>query len=165
MDITISRALRQMKKLKGEISRLSSRLSSCVSWKNGETADFQFDTVLSERDAKVRELTALRARVAAANATAAVRVGDETVVLIEAIIRRDEIKGRLVLFEGLSARRGSEQVHLGYDEVGRASYKEVRWESAFTEPERVAKLDAMRTEIDELNELIETANHRTCLGG
>lgn len=160
--LTIARALREVKKLKGEIATLTQRLVGSSTWLETRKPDFEFGATLTERDAKVARLVALKAAIGRANSAAKVEHRGVSLSLAESILRLDELKGRKSLFAGLQLRRETERQHTGdYDANGRPVYEVVAWQSVWSEPERAQKLEEIQTEIDELNEALEECNHRT----
>ncbi|MBU0595550.1 hypothetical protein KJ567_02550 [Candidatus Bipolaricaulota bacterium] len=159
--LTIARALRQAKKLKGQVAILDRRLGTCASWREDREADFDFSETLQERNRKVEELTVLRTGIARANASASVAHRGREMSLTEAILRMGELKGLKKLYAGLQLRRETEREYAGYDDDGRQRHVQLTWTSVWSEAERAGKLDEIQEEIDELNEALEEANHRT----
>jgi hypothetical protein len=160
---TIAQGLRRAKQLKGLVAQITTRLQSITCWLEGNEPEFKFAEEMEKRRAYVDELVALKAAIARANAMNSVTFREQGLTLAAAVIRMGELKGEVVLYESFQLRRGSEQ-RLDRDfETGRAIPREVRWSSALTEVERAAKLEALREECTELNELLEEANHRVKL--
>ncbi len=160
--ITVAKALRQGKQLKGTIATLRARLGTTTSWVEGKPSAFKFEETLAAHDKAVEELTKLKAAIAASNATTEVEHRGRTMSVAEAIHRMSELKGRLDMYQGFQLRSGKERGDLtSYDAHNRPVYEPVEWKSALSEPERAAKLDEIRKELEELNEALEEANHRT----
>lgn len=159
--ITVAKALRTGKQLKGTIATLRARLGTTTSWLEGKPPAFNFEETLTAHDAAVEQLTKLKASIAASNAAAQVEHGGRTMSVAEAIHRMSELKGRLDMYQGFQLRSGKERGDLvSYDAHNRPQYETVEWKSALTEPGRAAKLDEIRKELEGLNEALEEANHR-----
>lgn len=160
-SISIAKALRIRKQLKGQISDLSKRAAGCAVWIEGASRDFDFTAIDSERKAKIDELVRLETAIACGNAVATVTWRDRTMPLTEVIRRQEELKSEIAFVASLSTRRGPERQHTGeYSADRQPVFVTVNWQSAYSEPERVLHLASLRTQCEELNELLEEANHR-----
>ncbi len=160
-SISIAKALRTRKQLKGQISDLSKRATGCATWIEGASRDFDFTIVDLDRKAKIDELVRLETAIAVANATATVTWQGRAMPLTEVIRRQEELKGEIVYVTSLSTRRGPERQHTGeYSADRQPVMVTVNWCSAYSEPERVLHLASLRAQCEELNELLEEANHR-----
>ncbi len=163
-DLTIARSLRRAKQLRGEIATLTERIKGSTFWKKGEDPDFQYEDLMTARDRAVTDLTSLRAGIARANAANTLVYQGHELSLAEAVLTLGELKGKAVLLKEIVLRHGEHRIasHVGWDDEGRRVGAEVTvYQAVMTEPERAAKLDELRGEIDALNELLEEANHRT----
>lgn len=160
-SISIAKALRVRKQLKGQISELAKRATGCAAWIEGASRDFNFTAVDADRKAKIDELVRLETAIACANSKATVEWQGRKMTLCEVIRRQEELKGEIAYTATLSTRRGAERQHTGeYDANRQPVFTTVNWNSAYSEPERVALLASLRAQCEELNELLETANHR-----
>lgn len=160
--ISIAKALRTRKQLKGQIAELTRRAQACVAVASDKPQDFDFATVNAERKKKIDELVLLETAVARANAQTNVTWKERSMPLTEVIRRQEELKGEITFVSGLALQNGPTRVHNGeYDERRQPVYVTVTWTSAYTEPARVALLAELRAECEGLNELLEEANHRT----
>jgi len=162
--VTIAVALRRIKKIKNQISELSDRAQMSVSYSEKNVPTFDFDEEVKKLDSKKRTLVKLEAAVAVANATNSITFKKELVTLAEAIRRLQELKDdisfyqRLPIFEGVR----QEREHC-YDEVNGNSYVktvDIKWLSKLSEKERIEKIDALKNEFEDLNNILESANHR-----
>ncbi len=162
--MTISQALRRVKQLKGKMGELTARAASVVSHLSSETPKFNFADTRGQIAAVREELVTLEARVAHANATAAVDYEGKLVTIAEAIRRLQEFKAEIAWLGALSLRDDTQRApELDYDDKGAPVRKmrEVTYVTALTEPNRVTEVDALRDRFQKLNDVVETANHTT----
>ncbi len=162
---TVSQALRAIKRQKGRLAELTARASAVVSYEAGKKPSFDFSATRTEIGQARETLIRLESAVANANATTEVTWGDRAVTLSEAIRRLQECKAEIAWLSGLQLKSGSERhSEIDFDEdTGRnvRKQREVTYESCLTEPERVAQIEQLRLRFEELNDLVEAANHRT----
>lgn len=160
--ISIAKALRIRKALKGEIADLTRRAMGCVAWVEGKHKDFEFSAVDAARKAKVENLVLLETAIARSNAVSTATWQGREGPLAELIRRQVELKGELTFVAGLSLQHGPQRVATGeYDDRRHQVYTTETWSSAYTEPERVKLLEELRAQCEALNETLEEANHRT----
>jgi hypothetical protein len=167
---TIAQGLRRIKDLQGSIAKLDSKIAASSRWTQGEEPAYKFDELVTERDGVENELTSLRTRIAVANATNHVMVGDKSMLLVSAVHQQTELKGRIALFNKVSVQPRREVTvktsEVQYDEV---TGRPVRVPSetvtcvALTERERSEKVDALQSELRALDEALQDANHTTAL--
>jgi hypothetical protein len=163
--LTISQSLRRIKKLKGRMGELTARASASVSYRSDLKPAFDFSATRSEA-AKVREeLITLEASVAKANATATITFDDQVITLAEAIRRLQEYKSEMSWVASLTLRAGTDRSRTTeYDEEtcrNKIVTVETTWTSDLSEVGRANELDKLRDRFERLNDLVETANHRT----
>ena len=163
--LTISQALRRTKKLKGRMGELTARASASVSYLPSAKPAFDFKATRAEVEKVREELIALESSVAKANATTSIDFDGKSMTLAVAIRRLQECKAEIAWLTQLALRSGTERHReMGFDqETGRNNfaYVEVVYVSDLTEVERVGELDKLRDRFERLNDLVETANHRT----
>ncbi len=160
--VSVSKALRLRKALKGEIADLTRRAEGCVSWIEGKAQDFVFSVVNDGRKAKVQELLRLEAALAKANVSATLPWQGREISLAEAIRTLAELKSEVTFVARLQLQRGPQKVATGEQDANfRPVYVTVQWTSAYSEPERVAQLAELRAQCEAMNEALEEANHRT----
>jgi hypothetical protein len=157
--MTISKALRQIKKLKGQIADVTSRMMATTSFREDQLPDFDYATLRTERSTSVLELVALKAAVAKANALATIRYNDKDVTVTEGIYILSELKAEAELLSQFNLRHGLEKEYVGRSTDGTPTYNSYNWTAVMTEQERVDALAALRQEIDNLNDALETSNH------
>ncbi len=160
--VSVAKALRLRKALKGEVAELGRRAEGCVSWQDGKDKDFDFATVNGQRKEKIQSLVRLEAALARANVNATLSWQGRDISLAEAIRTLAELKSEVTFVGSLQLQRGPQKVATGeYDPNHRPVFATVQWTAAYTEPERVALLAELRGQCEALNEALEEANHRT----
>lgn len=163
--LTISQSLRRIKKCKGRIAELKVRAGQSVSFTDEKAPTFNFKAVREELAAAKEELVCLEAAVAVANATTRINCEGKEMTLAEAIRRLQEFKDGMSWLPQLCIREGVERTSdvewdLEKERQVRVT-REVRWQTGLTELERVAEIESLRERFERLNDLVETANHRT----
>lgn len=163
--MTISQALRRIKKLKGKMAELTARGASCVSYAKGEEPKFDFIVTRAEINTVREELVTLEAAVARANATRTIDLDGTTMTIAEAVRRLQELKAEMAWLASLSLRDDTQRVpeHVWDEEKGRqvTKYRDVVHVTALTEQARVVELDALRDRFERCNDAVESANHTT----
>ncbi len=163
-SLTIAKGLRRAKTLEGKVAELARRLAGCTTWVQGKEHAFDFVETLKAHDEAVAELVRIRTSIARANATTELEFEGRRMTLTEGIRCQAELKGRITQFAGFDLSQGTEHVHDGaYDERGRPVYQDVVRVAVWSEPERAAKIEVLRAQLETLNEALETANHLTRL--
>jgi len=164
-SLTVSQALRRVKKCKGRMAELTQRAAGVVSYEAGKKPDFDFKVLRGEVASVREELVTLEAAVAKANALATVSFEGRHVTVAEAIRRLQELKAEMAWVSNLHLRSGTErQGEAEWDEeLGRSvrRSREVTYVSELSEPGRVAELDALRDRFERLNDAVERQNHTT----
>lgn len=167
--MTVSKALRTVKTLKGLLSTLTSRASASFSWEEGKgkkAPNFNFAETVDERTKVANKLSQLKAAIAKSNCLSKVRADGFEVTVQEAIFKMAELKSEKDFFENLrvvdseSSEFRTVVVSKGKakGQLGQKEFKRV-FKSALTEKERLAKVDALQKRIDALNDVLETNNH------
>lgn len=169
--ISLAKALRLRKTLKGEIADLSRRATESVSWTEGKERNFDFEQVNAARKARVEELVHLETAIAVTNANTRVSWDGREATMAELIRRHQELKGEISFVSSLNLERGTRKVRVTGDtleerfETHRRGespvFETITMVSAYTEAERVALLAQLRRTCEALNEVLEEANHRT----
>jgi len=163
--MNIAQGLRRVKKLKGQLGELSRRAATVVSHREGENPAFNFVETREALATAREELVTLEAKVACANATTSIEVEGKEMTIAEAIRRLQETKAEISWLESLPLRTETERVPESvFDEAsGRYAqkYREIRWVSLVSEPERVEQVQKLRDRFEAINDAVESANHRT----
>lgn len=171
---TISQALRKIKKIKGEIAALTSRAQVSNSYLQEAPPVYSFTETNAELEKLKLELTKLDAAIAMANATTEVTLRDGIVPgnkcsLFYCIRFLQELKGSIQFYKTLNTREGSFQEYEStYDEnTGRhvQTKKTIVYVATLAEKARDLKVKELEDLFEEVNNVVETANHRTDLKG
>jgi hypothetical protein len=164
-QMTISQALRRIKKLKGEIAEHSSHATSSSSWTTETPATYNFQTEVEAMQACKCEMVGLESRVAVANANTTVAVDGQTITLSSLIRTLQEIKGEIAFYKGLNLRCGVEKKRENeWDDTSvRMVTKthEVVHAAALTEQQRNEICKKLQDKFEDLNNKLENANHFT----
>lgn len=167
---TIAQGLRRIKDLQGMIAKLDSKIVASARWSKDDEPSYKFDDLVTDRAAVENELTGLRTRIAIANATNEVTIGDKSILIVSAVHQQTELKGRIALFSKVPVQpRQSVTVKTSEVQYDEATGRAVRIPSetvtcvAMTERERSEKVDALQSELRALDEALQDANHTTAL--
>lgn len=164
MKVTIAKALRWIKQLKGEIRKISERMETHVSWVEGKTPAYDFKTLAKEREEKVTALTSLKAAMHASNNTNKVKIEgvDVEITVQHAIFMLAERKAELNLYRELFLRNDSEERTRRVDgEAFEVVHVTIQHKSAMTEQERDKKVTEISKQIEHINDALEAHNHST----
>lgn len=157
--VSIARALTLISRTKGKVSELTTRAKGLSSWIEGQELPFQFEEVNAQRLAAVEELLALKTAVAKANACTTLEWKGTSLTIAEALFRLSELKGELSFVSGLTLRQGVSRQRLDWCDE-RTEIEKITYVAVMTEPERVACVEALREDIDALQEAVNEANYR-----
>jgi hypothetical protein len=179
--MTISQALRRRKKLKGEISTQAQRVQASLTYNKEDAPAFPFsEAQKAHRSAKI-ELIELETSVAEANAKTKLDWKGRSVSLAWVLRVLSELKDDINRYEGyrhygLLKEREVTVTNKVWDEQnviatpqanGRVLQERVMKEVSTTTVSNVTikecedKVTQLKDEFDKLNDLLETANHRT----
>jgi len=162
--MTIAMALRRIKKLKGQVSEITNRAYQSVHWLDKKEPDFRFSRLIEQQEAKITEMIELEAAVAAANATNTIKFKDKDITISKAIRWLQETKGAISFYGSLQIREGEEErPTMEWDDTLERNVRRkeiIIHKSAISGVDRVKKIEELRDFFEELNNLVETANHR-----
>ena len=167
-DMTISQALRMMKKLKGQLAEHLERAVRAVSYPEKSPPAFEFAKCMEAADSVRDQLTRLDAAVAVANATTPFEFEGKKMPLIQAVKILQELKGQLTWVKALPVQAQSETTvsETEYVEVN-GDYKHVRVDKkhvcALPEARRAELASSLQDRFDRLNDAVETTNHRAAV--
>lgn len=173
-QITISQALRRIKKLKGELAEYKQRTETAVVHDEKKAPAFSFEDSWEGYVATKAKLVCLEAGVAEANATTRITL-DHSVPSLKGIGRDDvacslsliirllqEMRAEIALLQGLHSRVDKTEVEtstdFGLDETGEIS---TTYLCHMTQAERAEAVKKEQDAFEYLNNLLETANHKT----
>jgi hypothetical protein len=167
-SMTLSQALRRIKKIKGDLAENLARSLPSVTWKVGDDPAFNFNTLVEDSNKLRLELCRLKAAVAVTNATTFEMDGDRKISLAEAVVILSEMKAELKHLEDLkiyvrNQKLVSDEERTWDDFANKHITKKVQWQCALPEAERVARVNEVKARFEALNDAVESANHRTVL--
>lgn len=164
-ELTIAQALRKIAKLKGEIAECDARIKAGVSYDKAKVPAFRFADQLSLWNEAKNEMLDLQARLSVANATTYIEYNGSKMLLAKAVRILEELKGSIDFFKKLSLR--SEVVKEKNQEWNeeKSNYVTVTTETTFvsdlSEQDRDKTVKELKKQFDELNDIVENANHKT----
>ena len=164
--MTISQLLRKIKKVKGDIQENRSRAQGATVYDSNEPPAFDFKASREAAEKAVSELIKLETALRRANANTVIATPRGDLSLSEATCTLAELKSQLAWLRSLPVQAQPERKvdSVEYDSVSRQPYKKTTtYVCPFTESARAADLKAVQEAFDELNDLVETANHRTAV--
>lgn len=162
--LTISQALRRIKKLKGQLAEQRARAANSVSYKTTERPAFDFSSSVEAANVARKELVALQAAVSVANAETSVEWEGQTIRLCHATRLLDEYKSEIAWLRTLAVKSQSEVMEheIEYDDEARKHVRrDVPWKCALPEAKRAGEVERVQGLFDKLNDAVETTNHKT----
>jgi hypothetical protein len=167
--MTIAQTLRRIAKLKGEYKESLERAAGSVTHEEKQPPAFSFGTCLEEADGKRQELIRLEAALRIANAQTKVDYEGRSITLAEATVWLQEFKGRIAWLRGLAVRpqevtadRTNEYITV--DGGNKYAAVERLFRCHLPEARRAQSVAEVQKKFDDLNDLVESANHRTSVG-
>jgi uncharacterized protein YPO0396 len=164
--VTVSKALRLSKQLRGQLASLHAKLPQVLNWEEGQEPKVKFHDILNELRQKASQLAALKAAIARSNANSQVKFENRDICVQEAIDIMAELKSQKALlgamkphwsediqFQQAIIEAGEKQGQLGYRQVKRV------FKSALTDEEQQKLLTELQERIDALNDVLEHHNH------
>lgn len=179
--LTISQALRRRKKLKGDIATHTERLSNSLVHLKDAPPTFPFEETEAALTKAKFELINLEDALARANAYTKIFFKEAGVYLTWVLRTLAEIKGDIVRYERYEHMTLPNRDNVEKREVPDLSQvievntpggtrrshptkvEEIVRISNITEKERAEKVEQLKREFEELNDLLETANHSSVL--
>ncbi len=163
-NITISQALRQADRLKGQIATYKKRAAECIEHRKESPTAFEFAEMLQKVTELSIQLGTLKSKIAIANANNTINYQGNTISLIEAINTLQEIKGLIAWAAVLPEQQLTEK------QVKDSIWDSMKDEYVYTQAiqinhfpmgPRATWIDEMQEKYDELNAILESAN-QTC---
>jgi hypothetical protein len=166
-DMTISQALRRIKKLKGELSDLRSRAEGSVTYSVKNPPAFNFGECFEQAANTRSELVRLEARLAATNADTTLTFDEKIMPLVEAIRWLQEFKGQISWIETLNVREQESTTDESWEYTD--DMKKVKtiteWHCNLPRKKQAELVKQFKDKFDRLNDAVESTNHRTPLKG
>jgi hypothetical protein len=166
-SLTISQALRRAKKLKGNLAELSERALACVTYPAEDPPAFSYaSTVDAIRDTRVT-LINLQTDIARANANTSIDVEGKQVTLAYAIRLLAEIKSEIAWTRSIKSKAQERTAEAAWavDPKGERVMVNRAIQCHVPEARKVEMVARLQDRFDKLNDLVETANHRTLIAG
>lgn len=166
--MNISQALRAIKKIKGEIAENLTRAQDGVTFKKSAPPAFDFQICMEKVAVLVKDLVQLESRVAITNAEVVITFKGSAITLVQAIHLLRELKGEIAWLTGLKAhvrnQESSMETSSTYDyDTEKHRQVEVEYLCRLPEAKRASLVSEAKKRFDEINDLVETANHQTVL--
>jgi len=166
-ELTIAQALRKVKDLKGKVSKHNANASANVTHKTKNSPAFAFGAEAEAAALAVEEMIDLQTRIAVANAKTTVDVAGKTRVLAWCTKKLAEIKGAIAWHAslGVRAQEKTTEEELEWVHQSGSGPEHVRVITEYTchlpEAARATRIQKLEAEFAELNDIVETINHRT----
>jgi uncharacterized protein YaaR (DUF327 family) len=164
-EMTLSQALRQVKKIKGDLKERLDRAHSSVSYKEEAKPAFGFKQSLDQAELLREKLINFQTRITITNAQTRIEFDGKPLSMTQAVRTLEELKGRIKWFKELPVRAQVETKDddWDYDDEGKRRRVQVRWKCDLPESERAATVEKLQDQFDRLNDAVEKANHSTVL--
>jgi hypothetical protein len=168
-ELTIAQALRKIKDLKGKIARHSQNAQASVTHKTKDEPAYAFGAEWEKATTLVDEMIDLQTRVGTANAGTTFDYEGKRRSLLWCTKKLAELKGAIAWHQGLQVRAKGKTTEdeMQWQRVAGGGAEHVRAEVEYTchlpEAERAARVQALEQKFAELNDLVETMNHRTAI--
>lgn len=164
MEMTVSAALRRIKKFKGLISERTKRAAAAAYHEKGKLPAFNFETSFGEREKIVKMMIMLQTAVAVSNAMTKLSDGLPVTYAIRVL---EEIKAEGAFLAGLPVRAQAEETDVEEDfewnpqVTGKVRIERKKtWVSAITQADRAKRLEDLTTRFEKLNNEVEASNNR-----
>lgn len=163
--MTISQALRRIAKLKGAFKERLERAAASNCFFDDAPPAWSFAATLEEADIGREELIRLESMLRITNASTLIEWAGRKITLSEATCRLQEMKSRIVWLKALTVHPQTKGQQVSVVRAVDGNYlNQARITTCVLAEENRAKAVAAEQEaFDALNDLVETANHRTDL--
>lgn len=165
-NMTLSQALRREKKLKGQIKEALDRAEAALVHREDQPPAFNFQSQLERAEAARSELIAIETARRNRSAATSLDYAGRSLTLTEAVVVLQELRSRIAWLRGLPCRAHAEQVEetVEWDGENNKRLKVThKFLCALPEQKRAEMVDALQTEFDNLNNLVEVIDHKTPL--
>lgn len=163
-NMTISQALRRIKKLKGQLGEHRTHAVASVTHLAEQTPAYGFSVSVEAADAVLAELLKLQTAVAVANAATFVEVDGRKILLAQATRELRELASTIAWIKTLPVKAQDKTVEAERDHDGE---KWVTTTKTFTchlpEAKRAEQASKLQDRFDALNDVVETTNHKTTI--
>ncbi|HEY8097834.1 MAG TPA: hypothetical protein VIE65_17385 [Methylobacter sp.] len=166
-QMTISQALRQAKKLKGQLAVYQARVTSSVYHAADITPAYSTHDSLSKMSDVADALSELETKIALANASTFVEgfFGSDKKTLAYAVRCLQSLKSDIAFFKGLNCHPQENMYVIGneYNDAGQYRSTKIAWKCELTESQRDGRVEALQSKFDTLNDIVERINGSTPL--
>ena len=168
-ELTIAQALRRIKEIKGKVATHARNAQASVTHKTAQPPAYVFNMEWEKATALTEEMIDLQARVSAANCRTTVDFEGKTRSLSWCTKKLAEIKGAIAWHEALQpmVRAQDKTIEKDYAWTARPGaggaehvLVETEWMCHLPEAKRAARVEQLQQKFAELNDLVETQNHR-----
>lgn len=169
--MTVSAAIRRVKKLKGLIAERDGRLKESAVFLETKVPAFTFNDSFGEREKLVSEMIRLQTAIAESNAKTKISGSAPEAPSVAWVVRRlDEMKATIKMLKDFPFRaKNREEVVEETREWDETVTKQITvrktliWISAMAQAERAKRVEAMTDAFEALNNELEVSNHSTSI--
>lgn len=164
-NLTVSQALRRVKKLKGELGELRDLAREAVTYVASREPAFPFNESIEKIKAVREELIRLQSRIALTNATTKVKFGANEISVTEAIRHLEEFKSEIAWLQTLGSRdhEKTTEDEWSYSDDAKRVKTVVEYRCMMPKTKQAAAIKFCKDEFDKLNDAVERMNHQTLL--
>jgi len=163
-DMTISQALRRIKKLKGQLGEYRMRAHNAVTHLADQQPAYLFGASREQATTVLEELLKLQTATAIANAKTSIEWEGKSIPLAHAVRTLRELAAEIDWVKKLPVRAQEVTVEYERDHDGE---KWVNTQKKFTcwlpEAKRADLANELQERFDKLNDIVETTNHKTVI--
>lgn len=166
-ELTIAQALRRVKDIKGKVAKHIANAQGCVSHKTKDAPAYGFGREMEQAESLVSEMIDLQTRIGVANATTSFDYEGKRRTLLWCTKKLAEIKGSIALHEAFAVKAQDKVTEEEFEwvrkEDGTSAHVKVatEWTCHLPEAKRAERVAQLQAKFAELNDLVETTNHRT----
>lgn len=166
-NLTISQALRRIKKLQGQVAEQRQRASGSVTHLAEQEPAYKFSVSREHAALTTTELLKLQTAVAVANATTKIDVGASGIQPLAFAVRKlRELAGEIAWAKALTIKAQSKTVEVerGYDDdSGKFVNVTKQYVCDLPEAKRANLVADLQEQFDKLNDAVETIDHKTLI--
>lgn len=164
-EMTISQALRRIKKLKGQLADHLTRAQAGVAFRVDSPPAFAFAASVEKANAVRDELLGLESRLAVTNANTSFDFDGRSVSLTASINLLQELKSQIAWYKALPVRAHEDmnEESWSYNDEGKHVRTQVAWKCSLPEEKRAEVVERLQDRFDRLNDAVERTNHATVL--
>lgn len=161
--MTVSAALRRIKKIKGLIAERTTRANAAVVFVEGKEPGFEFAAAVEARGNFVKDLIAVQAAVAVTNATAKLSNGKPVAYAIRVL---EELKAEIDFYKKMPVRATTRETETeenwewNPNMTSRSKTETSKvWISKLSQAQRAERVEKLTSEFEKLNNEVEASNN------